>query len=172
MSAQTTETTATSQAPEPAGLVVRFEQKVTVTNEVNLDRLFAALSEHERGEYFKVDLTEVGYTHEFERPLAYLTALAEVDASTLLGSYTGAHEDVIDDYCMEARVTQRDGVPAKFAVREWTRADFEALAATAPWIKPEIPWEDMTEDQRRDLLRAPGPNDVPLAIDWSGLVAL
>jgi hypothetical protein len=170
MSAQSTETP-TSAAPAPAGIVVEFEQKVTVTQQVNLDRLFESLDEHERAEYFKTDLTEFGYSHEFERPLAYLTALADADVTTILGHYKGVTESVDNDFA-ESRVTRRDDVRAKFEHREWTRADFESLAVTAPWIKPEIPWEDMTEEQRTDLLRAPGPNDVPLALDWSGLVAL
>lgn len=171
MSTQTTEPAATEPNTAPAGIVVEFEQKITVTQEVNLDRFFESLDEHERGEYFKTDLSEFGYSHEFERPLAYLTAIADADVTTILGHYKGVTERVDNDYA-DSRVTRRDGVRAKFEVRQWTPADFDALAATSPWIKPEIPWDDMTEEQRTDLLRAPGPNDVPLALDWSGLVAL
>lgn len=170
MSAQPTETE-TTNAPQPAGIVVEFEQKVTVTQQVNLDVIFASLDAHEREEYFKTDLGEFGYTHEHERPLAYLTALADADVSTILGHYKGVTETVDDDYA-ESRVTKRDGVRAKFEVREFTRTDFEALAVTVPWIKPETPWEDMTEEQRQVVLRTPGPHDEPLALDWSGLTAV
>lgn len=121
-----------------------FRTKRTYDCRVDLVKFLQTMTEQQREQYRRIDLSEFGYDDESERPLAYLCGF-------------------LDDRA-DAGIWQSDearGIVAAFADVETeldTPKDYsdDDLFAAVPWLAPEVAMDPEA------LARIPGPHDVPL----------
>lgn len=110
---------------------VRLDLSLTLhlSQRVDADVYFAGLDTPQtRERYRALDLVEWGFEEEYERPIAWLLAEADVEAAplTLVGDREPLHADVTRS---EIRVFGRYGKDG-----HWTLDDFYDLADRVDWI--------------------------------------
>lgn len=120
--------------------------------------LFNAMGETEQHRYLHLDLSEVGFDAEWERPLAYLWPDDNdlVPVAMVPGTVSHPH-GMVDD--VEVRVTKRFDTYAVGAARHWTEDDYSALVENVAWLRAHERRQQMSAEDRA---RLPGPGDVPL----------
>lgn len=151
-------TTQSDAAPVDQALTVEVTATFGVTETVDLCALFASMSQRERLRYFDLDLTEVGFDAEWERPMAYLWPDEDdlLPHTMIPGSGSPLRGHVEDS---DMRVIKRHDKTHYGPESRWSEDDYLTLADHVPWLKQHILGETMSE---HDRARMPGPNDVPL----------
>lgn len=148
------------QPRESTDGLLRVEVTATfgVEETLNPFDLFTAMTEREQKRYFALDLTEVGMSVEWERPLAYLWPDDDdLVPYTMVPGSVSHPSGMVDD--AEVRVVKRHGTYCVGAARDWTEDDYRTLVESVPWLARHDREQTMNE---HDRARLPGPDDVPL----------
>lgn len=139
-------------------LLVRVQQVLTVTTEIDVAGWFAGFTATQRAAYWATDVASPetgGECAAWERPYAYLTGHAAEATDVLEPMLGDCALATVDETGYEDRVSWRGGEPAGLN-RYWTEADYDTLVAQVPWLAPEA------ELTAAELARVPGPLDTPL----------
>lgn len=129
---------------------------IRVRQTVDLVAVFAGLHAVDQQHYQSLDLAEVGFEEEWERPLAFLWP--EDDDVVPFNLSRSVNAPVWGDIqeC-EVRLRQRGETRHYGREAAWSEADFDMLVAQVPWMAAFH--RPVSED---DLSHLPGPDDVPL----------
>lgn len=146
--------------PADTSLTLEVVATIKARQRVDIVGLFSAMDLRQQQRYRSINVSDLGFEHEWERPLAFLWPEERDLVPDMM--VTGSHSPVegdIEDARMSLIKRGPEYVTGK--AREWTEADFETLTAQVPWVRH---FHDKlgTPDSQHDLDRLPGPNDVPL----------
>lgn len=120
--------------------------------------LFNAMTEREQRRYFALDLTEVGMSVEWERPMSYLWPDDDdLVPYTMVPGHVSHPGGMVDH--AEVCVRKRFDTHSVGQARHWTREDYDTLVAHVPWLRAHEQRMQMSDEDRA---RLPGPDDVPL----------
>lgn len=165
-----TDSPTTPAAPSDAALEVRLKAAYEVEVRVDLEAEMRTLGERPNRleQYRSLSLSDAGYTHEWERPLAWLVdAFGEASLSFDMPVSGVTSERIEERDFMEVDVARR---PETHRFIEWSREQFDALAARWPFLLDVLIANDGEDDaERQERLAAlalrPGPLDQPLPLD-------
>lgn len=148
------------QPRESTDGLLRVEVTATfgVEETLNPFALFTAMTDREQERYFALDLTEVGMSVEWERPLAYLWPDDDdLVPHTMVPGSVSHPSGMVDN--ADVRVVKRFDTYCVGAARDWTDDDYRTLVENVPWLARHAREQTMSE---HDRARLPGPDDVPL----------
>lgn len=146
--------------PADTSLTVEVVATIKARQRVNIVALFTGLSPHEQARYRNLVVTDLGFEHEWERPLAFLWPEERdlVPTQMVAGSHSPVDGDIEDAHLS---LVKRGNVVTTGKDREWTEADFETLTAQVPWLR-NFHEKLNTPTSQYDLDRIPGPDDIPM----------
>jgi hypothetical protein len=147
-----------SGTPAEQTLTVEVTASYGVEQNVDLCALFAGMDLAARQRYFDLDVSEVGFEAEWERPLAYVWPDEDdLIPYSMVPSSASHPRGMVDD--ADIRVIKRGDKSFYGPEARWTEADYTLLAEHVPWLQQHLNGQSLSE---HDRARLPGPNDVPL----------